>query len=262
MVDKKVIGEMLNTNPLSLLAIKDEQVIDKLNSLIPYSSAFEIECDKSEEYNEDCFKNIPDIMAVQNDICEQRYRIPNGLRGIICLYNISYQLKLNSLLNPLSSIHYHVDCTGCYREISQLISNDDNIKYILSELDTWLEGEQATGRGIQTWFRPNPLQTIEFRLGEMTFDYRRMLKRIMHCNAMVKKFKDELGIEKPTYEAPNKKKILTYYKEVLKNTPTGNRILSLNKKLEELSSKELKSNPNIVEEVKSQYRNRVHFINK
>lgn len=261
MIEQSMIEEALNTNPLSLLLIKDKKVINQLNNLIPYSSAFEIECMKSEEYNEDSFLSIPDIMDVNNDGSEQRYRIPNGIKGIICLYNISYQLKLNSLLNPLSSIHYHVDCTDCHKEIYLLAYKDENINYVLSELDTWLEGETATSRNIGSWFRYNSIQTMEFRLGEMTFDYRLMLKRLIHCNAIVKKFKDELDIPQSTFDTPDKTKLITYYKAVLSSTPSSSRIMSLNKRLEQLSKEELKNSPDVVSTTISQFRNRTHFIN-
>src|SRR5687768_16362332 len=132
MVDKAMIEDMAFNSPLSLLAIKDKQVIQYLNELIPYSRAFEIECDKSPVYSNEAFRNIPDIMDVNNSDFEQRYRIPNGLRGIICIYNISTQLKINSLLNPHSSIHYHTDCTDCYYNISSLIQKPENVEYILS----------------------------------------------------------------------------------------------------------------------------------
>src|SRR5690606_2245349 len=113
----------------------------------------EIECDmvgnpdygtkgsKITQNHNQIFRNIPDIISVDNDNWEQRYRIPNGLKGIICLYHISKQLKLNSLLNPKSSVHYHVDCTDCYSEIANIVRKSTNIEYILSELDTWLEGD-------------------------------------------------------------------------------------------------------------------------
>lgn len=225
-LSERLITEMLYTNPLSLLAIKDMQVIQELNELVPYSTAFEIECDYSEEYNVDNFKLIPDIMAVDNDSGEQRYRVPNGLRGIICVYNICRQLKTNSLLNPLSGIHYHVDCTDCYNEIGTLIRNGKNVEYILSELDTWLIGE-TTEKGTEvfttnegsryygSWFQLNNLQTIEFRLGEMTFDYKVILKRIIHCNAIVRKFKSQIPSSKqPIFSPVDIPKILIYSKVI------------------------------------------------
>lgn len=252
-LDQKLLLDMLYTNPVSLLAIKNEQVINEINNLIPYSTGFEIECDEGSNYNEQTFRIIPDIMDVQNDSWEQRYRIPNGLRGIICLYNISIQLKLNSLLNPKSSIHYHVDCTDCFNEISRLINQKNSKEYILCELDTWLEkSNDASNRTAGCWFKLNDLKTIEFRLGEMTFEYPILLKRIIHCNSIVKKFKDQLSdIKAPEYIAPDFNRILEYTKTV--DFGDNNKINNLNiklavlqKELEEKDKKEIKTEEQII----------------
>ena len=188
------------------------------------------------------FKAIPDIMDVSNDSCEQRYRIPNGIRGIICLYYICFQLKSNSLLNPLSSIHYHVDCTDCWGSIESLIQNNTNYQdYILSELDTWLEGDKADNRQIGDWFKLNGLKTIEFRLGEMTFDYDRILKRVIHCNRIVKHFKDilinsEQKIEPRLFQDINVVNIINYRKKISCQNKTvdilTNSMFKLKKELE------------------------------
>lgn len=267
MVDKLMIEDMLYNSPLSLLAIKDEQVIKYLNELIPYSTAFEIECkmvgepdyDKYEEINlhNVIFKNIPDIMSVQNNISEQRYRLPNGLRGIICLYNISTQLKIHSLLNPLSSIHYHCDCTDCYTKIKPIIKQDK--EWILSELDTWLGNDVARDRDIGYWFKCNDLQTIEYRLGEMTFDYKIILKRIIHCNQITKKYKDQLNVPEPTFKKIDSNKIINYLKSLNDNTTNNSLYSKLNNmssELEELVKVEEKPKESI------EFRNRLHRINK
>lgn len=273
MIDKSMIEDMIKY-PLSLLAIKDQQVIQQLNELIPYSSAFEIECDmvgldRNNRYDDiyktiikkhnETFMSIPDIMDVSNDTYEQRYRIPNGIRGIICLYNISQQLKLNSLLNPKSSIHYHVDCTDCYEQIQSLLRRDE--KRILKELDTWLGNDTAIQRGIGSWFRYNSLKTVEFRLGEMTFDYNIMLKRIMHCNQMIKRFKDELNIEPTPFEKPDKNKIIVYLKASNSTKIFQGKINQLNEQLKELTKyAEIEIEP--IDEIKEIVRNRVHRIIK
>jgi len=52
MTDPRIVEGILQTDPLLLLAIKDKQVIEQLNNLIPYSTAFEIECDQAPDYKE------------------------------------------------------------------------------------------------------------------------------------------------------------------------------------------------------------------
>ena len=280
MMDKAMLGDLLYDSPLALLAIKDKQVINELNNLIPYSTAFEIECDMvgldraayypSDEYSSiirghnEIFKSIPDIMSVQNDSGEQRYRIPNGIRGIICIYHISKQLKLNSLLNPDSGIHYHVDCSDCFDQICDLVGkNDGNREYILSELDTWLEGDTAFDRGAGSWFKLNSLQTIEFRLGEMTFEYGRILKRIIHCNRIVKKFKDQIKcVKEPMFEAPDSKKLIEYARNnsfISKNNKWQHEMQALNKQLESINIP-FTDSVKITEDIKSMTRNRSHKV--
>lgn len=262
MFDKKVIEGMVSSDPLSLLAIKDEKVLEYINNLIPYSTAFEIECYYGENYNVEDFKKIPDIMAVQNDSGEQRYRIPNGIKGIICVYNISRELKRNSMLNLGSGIHYHVDCTDCYSKLYRLIDpNEQHKKWILSELDKWLEGDVATSRGYGSWFKFNDLQTLEFRLGEMTFEYPRILRRIIHCNSMVRQFKEEVGIYGVKFDPIDVKKQLHYQSGLIREDKERyrweNKLMKLN---EEEKSLQKKAVVDPLDAIKDQVRKRSHRL--
>ncbi len=259
-----MIEEMLFTNPLSLLAIKDKQVMDNINNLVPYSTGFEIECDRSSTYLEKNFTSIPDIVNVSNGWGEYRFRIPNGIRGIICLHNICFQLKTNLLLNPLSSIHYHIDCTDCFTDICKLIKNTPSyIKYILSELDTWLGDDTANGREIGRWFKLNDLQTIEYRLGEMTFDYKIILKRIIHCNTITRYFKDILKdkgteVATPLFTMPDIERIKGY---LLTRNTNGQYVKNFDKELEDIQKKlaELEATP-ILGQEQIQVRKRKHIL--
>jgi hypothetical protein len=200
-------------------------------------------------------------MAVDIDKYEQRFRIPNGLKGIICLYNISTQLKLNSLLNPHSSIHYHVDCTDCYGDsFSKLIVEYQD--WILSELDTWLNKPgEATSRQVGSWFRINGLQTLEFRLGEMTFDYKILLKRIIHCNSMVTKFKKILKVSPPTYTELDNHKILNYLKNLsINDLGQQQKINRLKLQLDKINTERKKVVSNLPTEETLVIRNRVHIF--
>ena len=87
-----------------------------------YSTGFEIECSCKEDVNFKAFRNIPNIIEADVNTCnEQRFRIPNGIEGLQCLFNISIVLKKEALLNPGSGIHYHIDCTDYYDEIVKLV---------------------------------------------------------------------------------------------------------------------------------------------
>jgi hypothetical protein len=94
---------------------------DKLRSIaesyLPYDTGIEIECMLSKSYNIENFKSITNIKAVDIDREESRFRIPNGINGMVCLYDICTQLKRNHELNPLSGIHYHIDMTDIFNQL-------------------------------------------------------------------------------------------------------------------------------------------------
>lgn len=265
MINNELIGELLKT-PLSLLVIKDQATINQLNSIIPYSTGFEIECDKSPIFDTKNFTNIPDIIDVNCDSTEQRYRIPNGLKGIICLYNICDQLRYNSLLNPASGIHYHIDATYKNEEIQKVTLR--NKTWILNELDSWEYKGTYNARDIgigSYWIRLNSLKTLEFRLGDMSFNFNYILKRISHCNSIVRRVKDQIeGYPKPEYEVIDAHKIIAYRKSLLlKNTETMSRIGRINDKITEMNKKLIAYDPiNDLAEIQSKYRNRLHRINR
>lgn len=189
------INDIIQTAPL-LLPNGDEESLLGLFYL-PYSTGFEIECDMKEGVNPLIFAEIPDIIHADINSSEQRFRIPQGLPGLRCLYNISTMMKEYGLLNENSGIHYHIDCTECFH----LFNTDFIAKhsdYVLTELDTW----EYTGtynaricefsqRRYWTRFKEST-QTMEFRIGEMTFDYELLFKRITHCNEIVRTLKNNL----------------------------------------------------------------------
>ena len=114
------ILDILKTVPLVI----QENNIDAIkvsDYCLPYSVGIEFECIQNEHFNIEEFKSIPNILDVNVDTGEQRFRIPAGLNGIKTLYKISEALKQNSLLNPLSGIHYHVDCTDIYDKFNNHI---------------------------------------------------------------------------------------------------------------------------------------------
>lgn len=269
MLDHKLVEELKNA-PLLLLTIKDKEIIDHFNSLIPYSTGFEIECHYGQSYNEQSFRAIPDIMEVQNADYEQRYRIPTGIRGMICLYHISQQLKVNSELNLGSGIHYHIDCTEIWDgNLYDKTSLADNADWILEELDEWgykgTYNKRGTNPGKGNWVRANGLKTLEFRIGEMTFDYPLLLKRITHCNSIVYRFKkivnSNLNFDPsvPVYEAPDSGKILRYVKTVdLKNNRVNvlaSKLAAIEKEAEDKKANEVKLEEEIIIT-----RNRTHRI--
>jgi len=179
--------KLLLLNPNSL---KNKTNVEKVSlEYLPFSTGFEIECSKRDTFDLTAFEKIDNIMDINIDNSEQRFRIPNGYKGFICLYDISKELINNSELNPLSGVHYHIDFTDMFDDIRNNTRILDEIEeQILSELDTWGYDGKFNSRKISTahnYIRMNSqFKTFEFRIGEMTFDYALLAKRIIHCNQL------------------------------------------------------------------------------
>lgn len=202
----KTIQDCINYNPVALLKINSKALLDKIDDVLPYSTGFEIECFPKKKADSllslqdhmNYFRVIPDIIDVNCDSNEQRFRIPSGLKGLICLQEISKVLINCCELNPLSGIHYHVDFTDCYDDLnSKFIS--ENSSWMLEELDSWNYKGTYNRRNCQFdtshhWIRfQNSFKTMEIRIGEMTFNYQLLLKRILHANEIARKLKSILG---------------------------------------------------------------------
>ena len=193
-INLETIDDILAVCPIALDR-DNPDVIKVSNYYLPFSTGFEIECFKQEGYNEYNFTSIPNIIEVINDNSEQRYRIPSGIDGFICLYEICKQLRLNSYENPLSGIHYHIDCTDFYEDLSNDFINEI-VEGLLIKLDSWNYKGTYNRRGFSgsniggQWVRKQLFfKTLEFRIGEMTFDYSLMFKRITHLQEIVKDLK-------------------------------------------------------------------------
>jgi len=270
MISKKELEEIVYTSPLVLLGIKDKSIINTANEYLPYSTGFEIECDKKETYDELVFKNIPNIIwdSTQSNY-EQRYRIPNGVNGLICLYNICYHLGNNSLLNMESGIHYHIDCTDVkYTELSDALQRDNNFgEEILTELDSWdyrgTYNKRKISIGIFTgynWIRYNgEHHTLEFRIGNMSFDYGVLVKQIIHANNIVRRWKNKIvGFDDSIIYNPINYKDQIEYQKVIHIKPTDYEF-KIQKLKQSMQSEEIED---IIaqEDVKQQVKTRLHKL--
>lgn len=239
----QIIKESIYNSPLTLLTLNNKYKAE-IDNYLPYSTGFEIECNMLPTFKKESFTSIPNIMDVNCDSSEQRFRIPNGLVGIICLYTISERLKENSELNMGSGIHYHIDMTDCYTQMKKMTGN--NCDYVLSELDSWEYKGTYNARGISfsgghNWLRFNDeFQTAEFRLGEMTFDYKVLIKRILHCNNIIRETRKQLNIDTSrTYLDINKEVIFNYLKTNITTISIESRdkINALNNLVQDISDK-------------------------
>lgn len=183
-------------NPLSLDE-NDIEVCKVCEFYIPYSTGIEIECFKSNDYKEEEFKTIKNIIDVNTCEEEQRYRIPKGIKGIKCLYKLSNLLYKYSLLDTRSGIHYHIDCTDVFSYINkEEVESYKNT--ILTRLDKWDYRGNYNRRdfsygGGATWARVHrTYKTIEIRIGNQRFNYQFLLEHIIDANDIVRDFKNIL----------------------------------------------------------------------
>ena len=205
------IDTILKTIPLALDV--EDKIVQKLALFyFPYSVGFEIETITE---NIRIFDEIPYLIENKSSISELRFRIPNGIKGIQCLFNISIYLKKYTELNPESGIHYHIDCTDVYDLFTPDFINNHS-DYILTELDKWeykgtYNPRKCVFSSSRNWVRfKDTLKTMEIRIGEMTFDYELLFERIRHCNEIVRTLKDKLLVPVVTkYDKHKAKEIVS-----------------------------------------------------
>ena len=205
------IDTILKTIPLALDV--EDKIVQKLALFyFPYSVGFEIE---TMTENIRIFDEIPYLMENSSGSNELRFRIPNGIKGIQCLFNISIYLKKYAELNPDSGIHYHIDCTDVYDLFTPDFINNYS-EYILTELDKWeykgtYNPRKCVFSSSRNWVRfKDTLKTMEIRIGEMTFDYELLFERIRHSSEIVKTLKDNLLVPVVTkYDKHKAKEIVS-----------------------------------------------------
>ena len=147
----------------------------------------EFECIQQKHYNKELFEAIPNIIHVNVDSSEQRYRIPSGLKGMVCLYHISNLMKDMSIIDEGSSNHYHTDLTDIWEQVFQkgyCRKQLQGYDYITESLKKWETAFDYSRTG--NWWYFNDIGTLEVRIGEPTFEYNIIIKRLMQCSDLCK----------------------------------------------------------------------------
>lgn len=201
------LRELVNTNPLGFLVGYDSKLTRIAENYLPYSTGIEIECGYLGGRSTNIFshdaRNIPDIMDVDCDLNEKRFRIPAGIKGMICLYRICELVKKDCELNMKSGIHYHIDCTDLpfdkffYDENNERSKWYSHGEWMLKILDNWGYKGTYNSRSVSSsgsnWVRiSTEHKTLEFRIGEMSFDYQVLIKRIISCQKITRMFKKQI----------------------------------------------------------------------
>ena len=202
-------------NPLGLscLPSKTRQLADWY---LPRDTGIEFEVMAPENSDFTMLSNEVNALGLR-DIAysykEQAFRICSGEEGMIQLYKLSHILKKHLLLNPGSGIHYHTSCPNIITKYSNLnlLTKESTSELFLKELDSWGYKGGYNKRVLDVMSKRSCINlrsdfnTVEYRIGEMTFDYDLLIKRIVHCHSITRKierYMKSLNIEKP---APKKK---------------------------------------------------------
>ena len=199
----KSIKDSVRHYPL-LLTSYPVKLQKEMDQLLPYSTGIEIEINTRSVYYSYISELLDQtgVLAYGFESEEFKFRIPNGIRGMMALYRVCEILREHFELNLKSGIHYHIDCSdldnfSLFAEHSyESYLKDSRNFWALQSLKSWnYNGNYNPWKvtdskeGVIS-FRSG-LKTIEFRLGEMTFDYNLMLKRIIHAQNITKKFKND-----------------------------------------------------------------------
>lgn len=231
------LEEIIYKFPSILCKIDDPLVIEFINTYLPYSTGFEIECNQLHEYNKNFnahFLTIPNILHVDCSGNEQRFRIPNGIKGLICLHDICNTLVQVSSLNMGSGIHYHIDMTDVFdNHINKEFIKKHN-DYIINELIKWDTAKDTKSSSAQCFydargwvnFQPD-FKTCEIRIGEMSFDYEVIVKRIIDANRIVRYLKNIINSVNPKLDELKKQlKLLDVDENVLLKISEMNKIIN------------------------------------
>lgn len=241
-----MLKEAIFQFPSTLKGINNPLATDLINYYLPYSTGFEVECNSLDTFNINDFNKIDNIMEVECDFNEKRFRIPNGLNGLICLYDICDALIDNCSLNMGSGIHYHIDMTDVWDKGVNKEFVDKVNDYIIGQLTKWetakvIDNYAKCRYNDRAWvnFQPD-FKTCEIRIGEMTFSYQEILKRIIDANRIVRNVKSVLikipdanRIEKLEAQLAELSKIeedrsIIPSQEIMQNI-TNNRIIKITK---------------------------------
>ena len=193
----KTLRGLIRSNPLALTSVTDPKLLSFINNHLPYSTGIEWECMNKDKYSS-CYelsnkiRTIPGVMDVDIESTEKRVRIPSGLQGMICLYKVSEVLQDTCALNIQSGIHYHIDMT----DVDWKKVTEDDTEWILKSLDKWGYTGHYNSRRVsfcKDWVKLHAMyKTMEIRIGEMTFDYSLLMKRIINCQNIVRLYKSKI----------------------------------------------------------------------
>ena len=185
-----------------LIETLDQKQIDNIRKMFPYSIGIEIECSWLSHCGDEDANTIPiDLFKeIRCDTMEKRFRLHPGLGVVYGLHYLSEWLPKHCKFNKASGIHYHVDCSEFrFEDFTSNIYKNLNFSnnWVLTALESW--NYKGNYNDWKISFDKEAIrlhihyETIEFRIGEMTFSYKTLLTRVKHVSNITKKLKKDYG---------------------------------------------------------------------
>lgn len=192
---------------------------------LPYSVGIEVECEAKQGMTERGRNYVHEqvcrdfiyertgnlwhsfLMDINFSTYEYTFRVRKGIEGLMGMYVMCEFLIYYCDFNPLSGIHYHVDMSDVSwvtinSNWSMLLTSSVCKRYIpdriIKSLESWNYKGEYNSKGVGTqkgyWvaYRDH-FKSLEFRIGEMTFDYSLMSKRAIHACEITRKLKQEIN---------------------------------------------------------------------
>lgn len=200
-MNTSIIQRGIYTAP-SLLPLDNPQIISYIGSLFPYDVGVEIESsylnytEVEQGFKELVAKGL--IKDYRIGTSETSFRLPNNVKGLVGLEQVLNIFLNHYSINLESGIHYHIDFSEI--DFSSITISDELKGFTLKELDSWEYKGNYNKRKFErdqkgSWVTTRSyFKTLEFRIGEMSFDYSVIIKRILHlqqiCTVIKNNFTD------------------------------------------------------------------------
>lgn len=210
MSNYKNVRTLVKECPYLLESVKDSKLLKVANSMMPKSVGLEFECalidENTKEEVLDLLTNVQGVITFHYTKSETSFRIAEGYKGMIALYKVLEIFKRYYAINPSSGIHYHVSTMLNMDNLNDRVGHVINphtstpnfLKWSLNALDRWGYKGQFNERKIcfnKEWIKLHTrYDTIEYRIGKMTFEYSKIMKRILNVQNITIKLENQLAV--------------------------------------------------------------------
>jgi hypothetical protein len=186
--------------PYTLNIIRDKKLLRTADLMLPRTTGIEIECRTEDTYAlENELKTVKGITTANVSYSEVDFSFVAGHKGFIALYNALELIKKHCNINPASGIHYHIGVNDL--KLSNIlnyfsITYTRNLDWVLTKLESWGYKGNFNKKEVsfnKQWVKlHSDYDTIEYRIGGMTFDYKKIIAKVLHAQQLTTKMEDDI----------------------------------------------------------------------